>query len=247
MVPLAARSYPRTASALAAAVGYGTWSAAWLCDEASGSLQPVFGSPALAANGTPLYGITGPLGGDDKAVSWDSAGDRFFGTVTAPAANDLAFVWVAKFPSALADGDLLTLSDGSTRTGVYVSGTGLNFRARDAALNNVQKILTVSGDVDAWHVGVAAIDRAAGTANVAIRRLAGVSNSSASVSASSLGSLTDTTLALGSGATGAWVGASVNGMSLAFLGYARGAGAAAGLVTNIATACQNFSRSIGGA
>ena len=85
--------FPRTAAEVAAMFGYGTFTAGWLCDDASGALQPVFGSPALTAVNSPTYRTPGPLPRDyavslgaDNSTNAFSAGDTFDMAAWLPAA-----------------------------------------------------------------------------------------------------------------------------------------------------------------
>jgi hypothetical protein len=68
--------WPETAAEMAEVAGYGTWSSAWFCDEASGDLADAYGAVTLAAASSPVYRDAGAFPGD-YAIGFNSASDRF--------------------------------------------------------------------------------------------------------------------------------------------------------------------------
>jgi hypothetical protein len=237
------RQYPLTAAALTAALGYGdfTSGAIWLCDELSGSLQPVHGSPALTAVGTPLYGQAGYLGGGDKAVKIDQAGDRFEGgnVYNVAAASDLLVVMVCKFPPDANGGELLTKQAGAApRWMIYKnSDPGCNFLVQTASGGLV--VIACSPGASQQVVIVAALERATNTMRIGSRTLGGgVSATSADTAVAAFDVTNAAVFKLAS---------SLIDLEVSYAAIGVGVGAATGATTNIATACQNFSRAIGGA
>ncbi len=232
------RGYPTTALAMATTVGYGTWSAGWLCDEASGSLVPAFGSPSLTPVGTPTYASAGPLGGVDKAVGANSNDDAFTGgnVFDAVGTDDVALLWVG-FHSTTPTSSLMSKYDGGSGKGYYIdiaAGGELRFSTEDPAATRA----TTAGvtPVGSWYVGCGVIDRGAGKIRVAYRTLAGA----ASIS-------TETTIAANT-LTNAfsfflmastWLSGPTD-MLCAALYVAKGSGAATGLSANLATGIASF-------
>lgn len=233
--------YPQTAAQMATALGYGTWTsgAGYLCNEASGNLAAVFGSPAFTPANTPTYGNQGPRGGTDKAVGFDSSSDTFVGAdvFDVGAADDAIFVWVAKLgtlaggqfhriviKSPFANGHYVIYSLGST---VYLEGTdtsGNPFLATAASATHFEE----------WHVGVAVIDRSTGKARVATQGLrTGTQAISSEASMAAVASLANSAnFTLGSYTDGSW--------QLAAMYVVTGSGVATGLSANLSTALSNF-------
>lgn len=236
-------NYPLNASELANAVGYGTWSAAWLCDEASGNLQPAFGSPALESANTPLYGLAGPLGGADKAVGFDASTDGFTCAGFSIAADaDLIMLLVAKPLGSATVGLLGTVNVGD-RFGLSAStSNSIVFRATDptAYVSSVADATTSGG----WMVIIGGLSRTTDTLRVGGRTFAGSGKEGDLIDITLLGDVSPAgTLNLGANAVQP---AAPEGWEIAYVALGTGVGAGTGLPENIATACQNFSRSLGG-
>lgn len=234
-------SYPGGAAGLASAVGYGTWTAAWNMDESSGNLQPAFGSPALSPDGSPTYGVEGPLGGDDKAVTY-AANSHSGGDVhDVGADDDLCLLAVARLNGAGATAQLI-ISKGSSgahwRVYTVADGTALRILLHDGV---TQVVSNSAGNPTAgvWYTIIGAYSRGVGI-RVAARSMDGSSVLTPAdlVPASLLSTGNVSSFAIG-GAGSQW--------SVAYAAIGVGGGAATNLPANIATACQNFNRSIGGA
>lgn len=89
--------YPATASAMALAVGYGTWSHGYLMNESSGNAAPAFGSGNLTAT-TVDYSNTGMLPGETAIGFDDNSGDKLeHSSITSIDGADLAAIFVVKF------------------------------------------------------------------------------------------------------------------------------------------------------
>src|ERR1044072_4194383 len=170
----ASQGYPQTAAAIAAAIGYGTWTGGqgWLLNEASGNLVPVFGATTLTATSL-TYGTPGPRGGIDKAIGYDAAGDNADGgnIFDVVAADDLIVAWIGYEGSA--PGASLALISKFNSTGwtlQYGAGRFINFVAVRAGPTTdfTASIAIGSGS---WYVGIAVIDRSTGKARVGIRAI----------------------------------------------------------------------------
>lgn len=239
--------YPVYAADMAAAIGYGTWSAGWLCDEKSGSLQPVFGSPAMTPNGAPSYGNPGPRGGPDLAVGFAAASYFSAGNVyNVGATDDLVWAWVANLKSN--PGNFATLiSKGQSGFGRIVlytdASNNIIFEAHRASdgtqIAGGQIAAAASIFADVWHVGFLAIDRAASTMRLGIQTLAGTQFLSSTVAIAASDMTTPDDLRIGvqnvPTPTNAWIAAWY---------VATGAGVAAGIPANMATALANFAKAI---
>lgn len=156
-------TYPQTAAQMATALGYGTWTsgAGYLCNESSGNLASVFGTPAtLTASGTPVYSNVGARGGADKAISFSTTADYFdFGASTyndVGSTDDLVITWVAKFSSAPSGTNFLGKGAGVQGWWLVTSGSGIRLTAINGSTYTTGD---VSAQVGEWHVGIAVIDR----------------------------------------------------------------------------------------
>jgi hypothetical protein len=240
------QGYPQSAAAMQAAVGYGTWSAGWLCNESSGDLAAAFGAPSLAPGGTPVYGVAGPQGGIDKVVGWESVGEYFSGgdVFDASSTDDLCIAWVG-FQSLdpVTYSSLISKYPASGLSGwsilVYPSG-GLWFRGTNAAGAEVFSSVGAVLPVGSWYVGIAALDRATGKARVGTRTLAGSSllANDATATAGSHSSAAD--FRLGASATNNVETSSF--IAAAYIGA--GSGVAAGLPANLTAALTNFASAV---
>jgi hypothetical protein len=232
--------YPTTASSVQSAIGLGTWSSGWLFNIASGSDTGAFGGVTLAPSGSPTYGTAGPKAGIDKAVTVTDTAAFTGGTAfDVNATSDLVVAWVAKIPAATAHVRLVSKNGGGGYwfVDIYTAGT-VHFEATDG----VDTVATTASAGAAfhgeWHVGIAVLDRTAGTMRVATQALA---------SATSYVSATAATAALGSTGAGAtfYVGATFAGPTqLAALYIGTGVGVGAGLSAGLATAVSNFASAI---
>jgi hypothetical protein len=230
------QGYPQTAAAMRAAVGYGTWSAGYLCNETSGNLAPAFGAPALAPISTPTYADPGPRGGIDLAVGLDSAGDGFTGgNVHDAGTGDLCLAWVGYFTGTPGSFTAL-IGKGSGADGwiIYVNSGFLVFGSHTATAHGVP--LPVG-----WYAGMACIDRGAGAHRLAVMPLGGGPPSISS-------GVPDATYASSSsfifGGGGTWLASAAAPCLLSALYVGTGAGAASGLSANLSTALTNFANAI---
>ncbi len=235
--------YPQSAAAMQAAVGYGTWSAGWGFDIASGNDTGLFGGVTMTSVSTPGYSTTGPGNGGDKAVTFNSANDAFsaganFNVTT----DDLIIAWVGKFSSSSANADIFAKFDTGTAKGytviaeitrvrIYVGGAGAGAFAdvSDFFLNE-------------WHVGIAVIDKNTNRMRIGLRSLSGTSSISAETDTSAVGSLTNASNFL-VGDKGGY-GAGTSTPAIAGLYVATGAGVATGLSANLSTALTNFANAV---
>lgn len=237
-----AQGYPTTAALMKAATG-GTWTsgAGFLCNETSGAIASVFGSPAtMTATSSPTYGDAGPRGGIDKAIGINSADDGFLGgdIYDVPATDDLLFFAVCKFTSAPNSGVIFrkgVAADASSWI-VYTSGSG----------NLVFDVKTASGTVSVstahptgeWF-GLALVwERSTNKIRIATRTLAGVTSISAEVAmfAEAVSNTSDFAVGRGAGQVGL-----TSGPFLCSAFYVTvGTSAATGLSAGLSTAISNF-------
>lgn len=234
-------AYPNTAAAMAAAVGYGTWSAGWLCDETSGSLVPAFGSPSLTAVSSPVYNQPGPLGAGDYAIQFDSTADQFLGGAgdfDVSGTDDLAIAWVGQWTAKpTAFGALVSKVSGSFGQGYALSGTdGTNFGFFAGAGSTFGSTIGANYLVGQWHIGMAVIDRGAGTVRMCVRSLDGQTVFTGPANAISGSLSVGSAFALGNNA---WTFANL-GFSMAALYMAKGSGVAATMSANLTTAVANL-------
>jgi hypothetical protein len=235
--------YPQTAAQVLAALGVGGGyvTAGYLCNETSGSLAPVFGLPASAsATNTPTYSNAGARGGGDKAVGFDGANDAFnFGdSFDIGAADDLLVVWVGKW-SAAAARDICGKYSGGVGWGIWhQAGTTPQFYVDDTGANNATaSIGTIL--LNEWYVGIAALDRTAGTIRMATKGLtSGTTTVSSNVSASSVGDCSNAADAVLGAHAGIFNDGSGHQVSAFYIGT--GVGYANGIPGNMAAAISNF-------
>ena len=183
--------YPRNASATSNALGgYGNFGggagAGYLCNEASGNLAAVFGSPSLTAAGTPVYGTLGPRGGIDKAIGFNDNADQFTGgtgTFDVSGTSDLAVVWVGKFTATPAGNEFMFVKGNAgtpARWHIFTDATTMHVQCISAS-GTKESTVPISTLIGNWYVGVAVVDRGAGNVRIAVRTLAGVETIGSSV------------------------------------------------------------------
>jgi hypothetical protein len=232
--------YPASSAHIASVIGYGTWTAAWFCNESSGNLAAVFGAPTMAAGGTPTYSNQGPRGGADKAVEFNSTTDIFDGgNVHDIGVNDICLAWVAKFAATpAAFGSMISKINGTPSAGytVYVRPTGdVRFLLYDAGGAKGAETTAAGAYAGEWHVGIACVDRSTGKMRIGTRGLtSGTSDISAEVTISGDITTAETFTFGDSDFTD-----SAN-FQLAAVYVGTGSGAATGLSANLSTALANF-------
>jgi len=240
--------YPDNASSMASAIGWGTWSAGWSFQIASGNDTGLFGGVTMTAVSSPTYRTAGPANGTDYAIGFNSVNDAFSAgdVYDVTGTDDLAVAWVGYIPSAPAGNpSLVSKYDGANGWQVYIEATTGNIRFQGVngggALFNADAG-TGSYHAGAWHVGIATIDRATGKARVGTRSLAGTSYVSAEATTAATTTGGTATLNVGdlSGAPGtAPVGCYVSAF---YIGV--GSSVATGLSTNLSTALTNFANAV---
>lgn len=238
--------YPQTAAAMSAAVGYGTWSAGWLCQETSGDLAAAFGSPTLVDSGTPVYSVVGPAVGGDLAVTVDSS-DYFTGADVYDVTDvqDLCVAWVGQFGTAVGV-DLIISKQTAAADGwaIFRNGSTLTIRrvTGGGVTTNDSTTASISFITSEYHVGIATIDRSTGKARIGVRGL-----TSLTTVVSTEGTEPATTMTNASEfRLGAQAGYGANGGSFTCAGFYVGVGAssATGLSANLSTALTNFANAI---
>jgi hypothetical protein len=235
-------TYPQTAAQMAAALGYGTWTdgAGYLCNESSGNLAAVFGTPAtLTAAATPTYSSLGARGGSDKAIGFDGVGDAFTGSASSfdiSASADLAFVLVAKFSTVTGNSDILGKGWGAGAAYVVVRETSnVALYVRDG-VDQVKVDVPIAANT--WYVIVGVAERAANTARIGVCAIGGSPSVSSASSISLVGTMSNgTVFSLGENAV---YGASAGSGTISALYVATGSGVATGLSANLSTALSNF-------
>jgi hypothetical protein len=244
---------PTTAAAVAAAIGYGTWTtgAGYLLQEASGNLAASFGSPTLTATSL-TYQNAGHTTGD-YAIGFSAAGSKADGgdVYDVTGAQDLIVAWVGNMsgiPAAL--GGVIskwTISAGNGGWTIQASSVdgGLDFQAANTTPAVDFQTTRVIPTFGAWHVGIAVIDRSTGKARIGVRSLAGVASISAEVTAAAVSYANAAALRLGQRADGGVDACST--MKLSSVYVVSGAGVATGLSANLATALTNFANAINAA
>lgn len=240
--------YPRTAEHLRSATGgFGVWTggAAYLCDEAYGSLLPVFGSVPLAPGSTPTYSNAGAFGPADLAVGFDSDNDCFDGgnNFNVGAADDLFALWVAfaaSVPAALVDSLFSKVTSGAGYQINFDNVSGnFYFQGFDATPTTLFTAIGASPHLLSWHVGGAVIERGTARARLATRSLStGASSAVAeqSVAASSMSNA----VAFRLGERADTAGIAPTTMRFSFFAITTGASVAVGCSANLPTILQNF-------
>ncbi len=237
--------YPRTAAQVRELVGFGSWVAGYLLDEASGNLSAVFGTPAtLTASGSSTYGGAGLFGGSDKGIAFAGGAELFSGgdVYDAVSTDDVAFLWIAKHSAAPSvNRRLLSKVGGTADYNVTVQAAStFSFRAfdgTDAATS------TVAGhEINDWAVRIGAMERGAAVLQAGARNLrTGAVAVGTQVSTSAVGDIDGAgNFQFGAGVGG---GACENVVVSAFY-FAHGTNAALGLVKNLVAALNNCHRGL---
>lgn len=234
--------YPSSAAALTAALGgYGDFTSggAWLCNETSGNLSAAFLGATLTAAGTPTYSNVGARGGADKAVGFDTNTDYFTGgdIYDVTLSDDLIVLWVGRFSSVSgANGWIINKYLG---WGVQATSTGAISLATYDGTSRTATTGTTAQLAGEHHVGIAVIDRGAGTMRVGtIGLTSGTSIISSTTSISAMVS-TNTTDPFRFGAS--TVGNDgVTTFTLSYAAVSTGPSVATGLSANLSTALSNF-------
>lgn len=228
--------YPQTAAQLLTALGNGSFSAGYLCNETSGDLAPVFGSITLADSGTPTYSNVGARGGTDKAVGFDSATDAFGGSSVfdAGASDDIAFLLVANFSTVSGNSDILGKGwDGGAGYGLFRESGNVSFYVGDG-VDTVNVTAAITAGV--WYVIVATVDRSASAARVGVCAIGGSPTVSAATSTAAVGSMSNADN-FNLGAQGVY---GAGNMQVAYFAALSGSGYATGLSANLSTALSSF-------
>lgn len=239
--------YPTTAALMNAAVGWGTWTAAYFCDELAGNMLAKYGAPLL----TPAGSISHPagfLGGADIAMRF-AAGNNYFdgaGNFNITGTLDLAiaavFYWSG---NATPNATLLSKVSASFADGWALhtpSATELRFSARQAAGTQRNATLTVPGV--GWYALLAVIDRSTGYVRFGIQDL--VTGAQTSGDSPFVGSENYTTAATFRFGASAWTSTATSNIDTAFFALASGVGAATGIDANFPTALSNFAKTVSG-
>lgn len=238
--------YPQTPAQMTVALGgYGNFAdgAGYLCNEAAGSLSPVFGAGTFAAVSTPTYSNPGPRGPLDTAIGFDSVADAFSGgdVRDADATSDLFLLWVSYVSSTSGVRDMF--SKYAANPGWFViqdtASSRIDFRLRDGVLAE-KGVYTTAIPTGEWVVCGAVLDRSTAKARLGTYGLrTGTSTVGAEVDCTGLGTLANAaSLLIGAGSiTGN--GPETN-MKIAALYVASGVGVATGLSANLQTALTSF-------
>lgn len=245
------RDYPETAVEVNKAVKYGKWKSGWLFNIAGGNDPGAFGSITLTSSSTPTYSNTGPLGGNDFAVGFDSGGvDAFNGgnNFDVGTTDDLIFAGVAKLSADLVNGDRVWLvSKWNGTTGYFVhlyrnssTDAGIYIYVKDG----VDEVYSIAGvpngilPIGEWFSWISVVERGTNKSRIAIRTFNGVTRISAESSITSIGSLSNASaFIVGSGTTDkSW--------QCAALYAGTGLNVAAGMSANLEAAIDNFAQKI---
>jgi hypothetical protein len=234
------QGYPLSAAAMAAAVGYGTWSAGWLCNESATPLVPVFGTPDLTAVSTPTYLTAGPRGGIDYAVGLDSSGDGFTGgnVHDVGATDDLIIAWVGKWTTAPGDFTAL-ISKGTGADGWIVYHNAGVLKMEGSASSSGTVALPTVGN---WHAGIAVIDRGASLMRIGVVDLTTGTVTVGSTGATQASYTSAASFVVGGG--GGWLANGASPFLLAGLWVGKGLNYATGMASGLSTALDNFRQAI---
>jgi len=239
--------YPETAAAIAAAIGYGTWTGAagYLCNETSGSLAAIYGAPAtLTATGTPVYSLAGPRGGIDLAIGFDSSTDGFSGgnVFDLGGTDDLIVAGVVYVATTTGNQDMFGKGLG-TGTGYLLAceSNTFNFYVRDGV---DQVGCGVAATAATWYGLLLAVDRANNQSRIAIVNLAtGATTVSTAANITVVGSCSNASnFKLGdAGVYGA------RDTRFADFNIVKASGAAGTIIANMSTAITNWGAMINAA
>ncbi len=237
--------YPATPEETEDALGFGDFTngVALACDEASGDLATLYGSPATFTAFGLTYGTAGPRGGRDKTVTFDTLGDAADGgdILDMDTGDDLLFVLGVTFTTVAGSCDILGKNWGGAG-GKYIlarEGADIAFYMNDG-VDAVRVAVAITQL--AQHRIIVAVDRATNRARVgAITLGSGVTVLSTSDDVSVIGSLTnaDTFRFGNSGAYGAGT------VVLDSFYGVTGAGVAAGVPANLLAALTNWRATFG--
>jgi hypothetical protein len=232
---------PSTAAALTAAVGYGTATGGWLCQEASGNLAPTIGAVTLTANGTPTYQSTGPGQGNDYAIGFDATSEYFDGGANFDVgANDLFVAFVAKLSSTATTSTVISKAAAALASGwaiYYDAGsTTLSIAVVDGGGVKVAGV-NIAAVVGEYFVCFACVDRGAGAIRIAVRGLTSGTTALSPTTAVSGNITTGATFRLGADL---WLGSVSTSLLVAALYVGTGSGVATGLSANISTALDGL-------
>lgn len=234
------QGFPRTATATANALGYGTWTsgAGYLLQESSGNPASAFGSPATLTATSLTYQNAGTQSGD-YAIGFDAIGDNADGGANFDVgANDLIVAYVGKF-SAVPTGTIVSKVAAAFGSGwaVYADGTNIGIGVKDGV--GLSAIVQAGASLNGlWHVGIGVIDRSTGKARFGTRTLAGTT----AVTAESAISGNVTTAANFKLGQSAWNDAAFCNLSAVYV--VTGANVATGLSANLSTALTSFANAI---
>jgi hypothetical protein len=249
------QGYPQTAAAIAAALSAGvfTTGAGYLCNESTGNLASVYGTPAtLTANGTPVYNTAGPRAGIDKAIGFDDNADFFAGGTgdfDVNGTSDLIVAWVGKFTGAPSVNEYIFVKGNAGAAAKwtirYDPADGLiHFLLTSASGTKESTASVASIGVGNWYVGIGVIDRGAGNVRVGLRTLAGVASvgsSTALFAGETLSNVDAFTFGNRSSAN-----ACINQLFSAFY-IATGTSCASGMAAGLSTALSNFAAAVNAA
>jgi len=248
--PVVLGEYPASAAAMAAAVGYGTWSAGWLCEEASGNLAAAFGSPSLTVSGSPTYGVAGPTGDRAVQTTTDVSSQYWSGgdVLNVTATDDVVLAGVSRIDIQPAASRIVYGKRGVATLYYNVQiGTGaggaLSFIVLDGSSNTATSTATNASHIGSWFVWIAAWERGAvnqGRICTILQNGTATNGTATSAAPGSLGTLLNTA-GFGIGR----VASTTAGFSTAAFWVGVGSNAASGIVANMPTAVSNLKNYLG--
>lgn len=235
--------YPKTATALRFATGYGTWTAGYLLNDTASPAVPSFGPVNLSTSlDSPTFHQPGPLGGTDYAVSMNGTDQLSTGSTTlydVPATSDLAVLVVAKF-SDTTSFDTICSKGATSDPNLFIlwkNANTLNIRSQTGfAAYSISVPFTRANE---WVAILGVRDAATGRVRIGWRSLStsGASELSANTSVPS-GSLSNASpFYLGCAPSYGGLGSTT---LYSCLYVATGVGAAAGLAANMDSALSRF-------
>lgn len=242
-------NYPDSVADAGAALGLGVFDHGWLCDDASGNMAPAFGGLTLTAAGSGVvYGYPGPGAVGDSAIGFGAPRTGQFGGGQAfdvAVTDDLLVVWVGLWltvPTTF--GVMFGKTSASFGNGWAVTGTDGTSFSFDVGSGG-GTIFTLPGGAAAycagrWHVGVAAVDRAAGKGCIGVRTIDSTQTITSQGSVASASFSNASNFFVGKSD---WVSAN-DTFRLAALYVGKAPGAAAGVPANLAAALLSFHTSI---
>jgi hypothetical protein len=230
------QGYPKTAAAMASAVGYGTWANGWLFDITSGNDTGAFGGATFTAVSSPLYGFEGPRGGVDLMVGSDSVADGFdAGNIhDVGAADDIIAAFALYAPNIAGNEDIWGRDNGSTGYILVREGAALALYVRDGV-----DTVRVEAAIDPLVPTICLLALARASSDVRIATIpfyGGAVSINAASSAAAVGSLVNATNYL-IGDNGTY---RAGGMRIGAHYVGSGVGAATGATANMTTAISNL-------